>query len=377
MNKLRIVKILVLQLLMILGLISCDKPVELQESMSLKEKIDLVFQQNVIFGKPVGCIIGIIQNGEEQIFSYGDAGLGFGAPKQNTIFEFNSITKTFTGILLNDLVGDSIVNLNDPISKYLPDNINLPTYNGQEILLWHLVTHTSGLPRSNDDFGASASEQVFTNEDYYSFLEDISAQAFPFNNFTVGNELNSLGTNFNYSNIGMALLGHILELASGQTYEELFNNRISNILNMADTKTYPELSLEQKARIAKAYTNELYEVSIQKNWGRSIGAGAYLITINDLLVYLQRNIQADLSEESYIKNSHKPLFYFNDDRAMGSSWGIEINDADTIISHDGAGMHESYIKFNKSKKYGVVALSNTRTDGYFFKLLNQIFEMLE
>jgi beta-lactamase family protein len=64
----------------------------------------------------------------------------------NTIFHIASITKTFTTSLLADAVKSGLVNLDDPIEKYLPAGVRVPTYNGHKITLENLATHTSGLP---------------------------------------------------------------------------------------------------------------------------------------------------------------------------------------------------------------------------------------
>ena len=64
---------------------------------------------------------------------------------KDTIFAIGSITKVFTTILLADMVNRGLVNLDDPIEKYLPTSVKVPTYNGQKITLENLATHTSGL----------------------------------------------------------------------------------------------------------------------------------------------------------------------------------------------------------------------------------------
>jgi len=64
----------------------------------------------------------------------------------NTIFDIASITKTFTTTLLADMVKQGLVNLDDPIEKYLPATVKAPTYNRHKITLGNLATRTSGLP---------------------------------------------------------------------------------------------------------------------------------------------------------------------------------------------------------------------------------------
>jgi D-alanyl-D-alanine-carboxypeptidase/D-alanyl-D-alanine-endopeptidase len=63
-----------------------------------------------------------------------------------TIFAIGSITKVFTTILLADMVDRGLVNLDDPIEKYLPSTVKVPKFNGKNITLENLATHTSGLP---------------------------------------------------------------------------------------------------------------------------------------------------------------------------------------------------------------------------------------
>jgi D-alanyl-D-alanine-carboxypeptidase/D-alanyl-D-alanine-endopeptidase len=65
---------------------------------------------------------------------------------KSTVFDIDSITKSFTTLLLADMANRGTVNLNDSIEKYLPATVKVPTYNGQHITLESLATHTSGLP---------------------------------------------------------------------------------------------------------------------------------------------------------------------------------------------------------------------------------------
>ena len=187
---------LVPELVILLMLSSCVGDDSIDESQTLEQKIDHMVKPLVVYGNPNATIIGIIQNGERSIYSYGDAGLGNGPPLPNHIFEIGSITKTYTATLLSQFILEGLVSLNDPIFKFLPDSVDPPTFNEQQITLRHLVTHTSGLPREiyNFDIDYNIVWSELTNEDLYAFLNDISRQAYPFNDYTYGNELQSLGT---------------------------------------------------------------------------------------------------------------------------------------------------------------------------------------
>jgi D-alanyl-D-alanine-carboxypeptidase/D-alanyl-D-alanine-endopeptidase len=73
-------------------------------------------------------------------------------PDGDTVFEIGSITKVFTGILLAQAVLNGEVQLDDPISMYLPEGVTAPEYEGRPITLLDLATHTSGLPRMPSNF---------------------------------------------------------------------------------------------------------------------------------------------------------------------------------------------------------------------------------
>ena len=65
----------------------------------------------------------------------------------DTIFEIGSVTKTFTSLLLADMVNRKEVALDDPAAKYLPEHVRMPERGGKSITLLDLSTHHSGLPR--------------------------------------------------------------------------------------------------------------------------------------------------------------------------------------------------------------------------------------
>ncbi len=357
--------------LVLLSLIGCESMETIDESLSLEQRIDKLVEPLVVFGNPNATIIGIIQNGERSIYSYGDAGLGNGPPLPNTIFEIGSITKTYTATLLSQFLMEGLLSLEDPIDKFLPDTVDPPTFDGQPIRLRHLVTHTSGLPREIYNFDIDFNLVWSETEpgDLYAFLNNISRQAYPFDDFTHGNELQSLGTKFRYSNVGMAILGHILELVSGKKYELLVEERICSTLNMSDTKAYTVLTAEQKDRIPKAYNLNQYEQEMPRDMGVYVAAGGLLSTMDNMLNYMEANMEDNTflsqsmqlcHEEIYDKESIDESFPRGID-AIGMAWFITYEGGDTIVYHNGGYNHLSYMKFNRTSKVGIVALSNTAT----------------
>ena len=121
----------------------------------------------------------------------------------STIFDIDSITKTFTTLVLADMVKQGLVNLNDPIEKYLPANVKVPQYNGTKITLENLATHTSGLPFMPSNIWINTTTGTlnpnYTETQLYQGLYKYTLLSEP-------------GPKFLYSDFGMGLLGHILSL---------------------------------------------------------------------------------------------------------------------------------------------------------------------
>src|SRR5262249_9780222 len=95
----------------------------------------------------IGIVVGLVDEQGSRVVGFGK--LDNGTDQQvngDTVFEIGSDTKTFTALLLQDMVERGEMNLDDPVASYLPASVNMPTRNGKKITLRHLATHTSGLP---------------------------------------------------------------------------------------------------------------------------------------------------------------------------------------------------------------------------------------
>jgi D-alanyl-D-alanine-carboxypeptidase/D-alanyl-D-alanine-endopeptidase len=105
-------------------------------------------------GQADGMVVGIIDEHGPRIISAGTVGDGSARPVDgDTVFEIGSITKVFTALLLEDMLERGQMKFDDPVQKYLPDSVKMPTHDGKPITLFNLATHTSGLPRDWADLG--------------------------------------------------------------------------------------------------------------------------------------------------------------------------------------------------------------------------------
>ena len=164
----------------------------------------------------------------------------------NTIFDIGSLTKLFVGTSLMDMVNQGLVKLDDPLEKYLPANVTVPTYQGHKITLEDLATHTSGLPYWPPGWcNPTCFNIYYTTQEVYQFLSNSSLGSRP-------------GIEDIYSNIGAGLLGQALSLKAGVPIEQLLNDRIWNVLGMNSTgipmnATGVSIPDDIKSRFAKGH----------------------------------------------------------------------------------------------------------------------------
>jgi serine-type D-Ala-D-Ala carboxypeptidase/endopeptidase len=169
-------------------------------------------------------VIGLIDPNGTQFYGYGKlSNASNKTVDENTIFSIGSTTKVFTTVLLADLVNKGLVNLNDPIEKYLPSNVNVPQFNGHKITVEDLATHTSGLPEFPDNYCSSfdptktfVQGSVNYRTNVFNCTKDYSFEQFyeALSNFTLTREP---GSKVEYSTFGIGLLGHILVLKSNMS----------------------------------------------------------------------------------------------------------------------------------------------------------------
>ena len=241
---------------------------------SLKEEI----KSHLDNGSNAAIVLGLVDPNGTQFFGYGNISTAKQTTvDKNTVFGIGSITKSFTTLLLADMANRGIVNLNDPIKRYLPTTVKVPTYNnnGRQITLEDLATHTSGLPHDPPNMPLNGPGfQKYTLEQMYQALSSIRLSNVP-------------GSKYHYSNFGMALLGNILSSKARMPYEQLVINRILNVLGMNSTRF--SVSDTLKSRLAIGHRNGL-ELPTIENPLPYVPAGGLYSTASDMVKYLAANM---------------------------------------------------------------------------------------
>lgn len=310
-----------------------------------------------------GIVAGIIEPAGRRVVGYGN--LATGDPRTldgDTIFEIGSITKVFTSFLLADMVERNEVTLNDPAAKYLPENVRMPERNGKPITLLQLSTHRSGLPPLPGNLAPNADYSV---DDLYQFLSGYTLPRDP-------------GSEYEYSNLGAGLLGHLLAHRAGTDYESLIRSRIAQPLGMLDTGITLSSSMNQRA--AAGHNTTLAPVADSDLPAPLAGAGALRSSANDMLTFLEAFLNYRESPLAPAMKATLEVRHPAGQATIGLGWIFLSVHGREIAGHNGrTGGFCSMIGFDPGARVGVVVLSNASTpsgvDDIGLHLLNPEFPL--
>ena len=312
----------------------------------------------------VGIVVGVIEPAGRRVVAYGS--LANGDPRTldgDTIFEIGSVTKVFTSLLLADMVNRKEVTLDDPAAKYLPENVKMPERSGKSITLLDLSTHSSGLPPNPSNLKLNPRNPYaadYSVDDLYQFLSGYTLPRDP-------------GSEFEYSNLGGGLLGHVLACRAGTDYESLIGTRITQPLSMPDTGITLSSSMTQ--RMATGHNAILAPVANSDLPTPLAGAGALRSSANDMLTLLEAFLGY---KESPLDPAMKTMLELRrpaGQATIGLGWIIMSVHGREIVGHNGAtGGFRSFVGYALQERIGVVVLSNASTatgiDDIGFHLLN-------
>jgi CubicO group peptidase (beta-lactamase class C family) len=212
--------------------------------------IDKAFTTAVEKAKVPGAVVGIVDNGQlvyVRVAGIRDAATN--APvSEDTRFRIASMTKGFTAMAILKLRDAGKLQLDDPVSKYIPElaKLEYPTKDSPVITVRHLLSHSEGFPEDNP-WGDRQLAQ--TNETLSAWMK----AGIPFSN--------APGVAYEYSNYGFGILGQIVERVSGVPYKDYVRDQIFKPLGMMST-TF-DVEAVPRDRIAYGYRWENDKLVLQ------------------------------------------------------------------------------------------------------------------
>ena len=315
-----------------------------------------------------GVVIGVVRGGKRVVLTYGEG-------RADALYEVGSVTKTFTGLILAQMVEQKQVQLDTPVRELLPSGTVAKPASGHELTLVDLSSQHSGLPRLPANLHPAHAENPYA--DYgtgqlYAFMARQGVSLAP-------------DTPFVYSNLGVGLLGQALADRAGKPYPQLLHDEVLGPLDMRDTAI--ALTPALQARFAQGYDAEHHPAHA---WDLDAlaGAGGIRSTTGDMLTYLEAQLHPDrLSPATIDTPASKTL-----PSAIGAShvlrgeagpgMHIALNwfryDSTGAFWHNGGtGGFSSYALFSPQGDYALVVLCNTASNAFTDALGMHLAQRLE
>jgi CubicO group peptidase (beta-lactamase class C family) len=290
---------------------------------------------------------------------YGRADLASGAPATTgTPFRLGSVSKLFTAIAVMQLRDRGALGLDDPVTRHLPwFAIGSPYAGAPPITVRHLLTHTSGLPREGA-FPYWTTHAFPPRDELHAALAGQKVFSPP-------------GAAYRYSNLGMTLLGEVVENASGEGYAAYLAGHVLAPLGMASSTAAADRA--QVAALARAYqrrrSGEPRREIAYYDTGVFAPMGGVVSTVEDLGRFLALLLSADaggaadparvLAPPTLAEMQRAQFVYPSFTGGRGLGFAVSRRDGTTLVGHGGwIGGHRADLLLDSARKLGVAVLTN-------------------
>lgn len=301
-----------------------------------------------------GAALGIWVDGTEILAACGilNAATGIAATAES-LFQIGSITKVWTATMIMQLIAEERLSLSTTIAQVLPGVRIGPNDISANVTICHLLSHTSGI---EGDILTDTGRGDDCIERYVAELTQAASVCPP-------------GASFSYCNSGFVLLGRVIEVLDGRSWDESVRERLTVPLGLTRTFTLPEQAIPH--RTANGHRAEGDPVRVW-NLPRAVGpACAITTTVHDLLTFarfhLDRGYASDgrrLLSESSVLAMRQPRAMIPDFAAPGAAaglgWLLNCWDGRAIIGHDGSTIGQTaYLRIDPQAHVAACLLTNS------------------
>lgn len=317
---------------------------ELAAAQNSAARMDEVVRSYVDAKQFMGSVL--VARGEKVLFSkaYGSANLEWNIPNTTTTkFRIGSMTKQFTAAAVLLLEERGKLKVDDPVKRYYPD---APAA-WDKITLYHLLTHTSGIPNHTTfpEFESLSTSRI-TPDQLVKTFRDRPLEFVP-------------GSEMRYSNSGYVLLGAIIEKVGGTSYEKFVNENVFMPLGMNDSgyDSTQAIILHRAAGYGPGPNGPVNARYVDMTV--PYAAGALYSTTEDLLRWERSLFGGKVLSKPSLKKMTTP--------GKGDyAFGLEVNrqSGRSVIQHGGSiNGFTSRLAYFPDDQVTVIALSNLRGSG--------------
>ena len=279
-------------------------------------------------------------------------------PTGNTLYSICSISKLLTSVAVMQLWEAGRLSLDDDVARHVPDfAIQRKDADSGPITLRALLTHSAGVPREADlGYWSSPEFRFPTRQALYERVREQRT-------------LMRAQQGYQYSNLGMSVLGDVVAAVSGQPYERYIESRILAPLGMADTRPFtPELPFGTRAAVGFG--------ALQRDGSRErlppfdtralLPAAGYASTVQDLArlaswqLRLLKSGGNEVLRVATLREMHR-VQWISDDRQTARGFGflVQREQNQNVVGHDGlCPGYRTAVVLVPGQEFGVIALAN-------------------
>ncbi len=291
-------------------------------SQGIEEQFDTLLMKKFNTDEPGGTVL-IVKKGEV-IYrkAFGKANLELDVDmKPEYIFRIGSITKQFTACAILKLAEEGKLSLQDDITKHIKD---YPTH-GHTITFEHLLTHTSGIKSYTgmDEWTSEVRKKDYSPKELIDFFKNEPMDFAP-------------GEEFRYNNSAYFLLGYLIEILSGTTYEAYIDSVFFQPLGMHNS-LYGNTSRIIKNRALGYQKNEVdFENADFLSMTLPYSAGSLLSNIDDLYIWYDAVMNDKIISKESLEKVHT-TFKLNNGKPTGYGYGWSLGNiqGSSMIQHGG------------------------------------------
>lgn len=299
----------------------------------------------------VGIAVAVIEDGVSRFVSHGTTARDGDAPvDEHTLFEAGSITKVMTNLLLAKLVIEGKIDLDAPLTDYLPTGTVVPERSGKPITAFDLSTHTAGFSGLPQALLAKGLDNPYSGYRADELMAWIAQYELP----------RDTGQQFEYSNVGIALLAQAIEHVGGKPYAQLLQEWVLDPLDMTETRL-----ATRQGMIEGMATGHDGAGEPAGHWDMDAFApvGAVVSSSTDLAKFIA-------AASGAVNTPLAPAFAIMAERTrpagsdqVGLGWFKAADEGRDIVWHNGitAGFR-SFAGYDAASDNGVVVLSNMVTE---------------
>ena len=315
----------------------------------LPDKVAEAIEHRIEAGYYDSVVVAVSDGSEREFHAFPPTRDNGRDPDRHTVFPVGSLTKPFTAALMVEMIISEEMSLDTPLGEAVNGTLELSPGLAEETGLIHLATHTAGLPAEPSDLGRNAGRGRFENYTREQLL-DYSTELEPHP---------SPGEDYNYSNLGFALLGEILAAPHEASFDALLRERITGPMGLDDTVV--DLEPEHRDRRITGHDFDRNPLPHRENTAFGAAVGLHS-TAADLIRWLESHLAPDNGlPEAALGETIRPRIPAEDGgRGLGLGWHLSRDNGREIVWHSGRTEgHAGFAGFEDDDERAVVILTNT------------------